>query len=62
MTEIHKVYPYFFFWTLARYYNVDYEPDPQVMNQDEVYQAGKNKLSHLLLIVQYIMFKDCSNA
>jgi len=24
---------------IARYYNVDYEPDPQVMNQDEVYQA-----------------------
>jgi len=24
---------------IARYYNVDYEPDPQVMQQDEVYSA-----------------------
>ena len=23
-----------------RYYNVEYEPDPQVMSQDEVYSAG----------------------
>ena len=25
---------------IARYYNVEYEPDPQVMNQDEIYSAG----------------------
>jgi len=24
---------------IARYYNVDYEPDPQVMSQDEIYSA-----------------------
>ncbi|XP_023329877.1 IST1 homolog isoform X2 [Eurytemora carolleeae] len=24
---------------IARYYNVEYEPDPQVMNQDEIYSA-----------------------
>ena len=25
---------------IAKYYNVDYEPDPQIMSQDEVYSAG----------------------
>ena len=26
---------------IAKYYNVDYEPDPQIMSQDEMYSAGK---------------------
>ena len=25
---------------IAKYYNVEYEPDPQIMSQDEVYSAG----------------------
>ena len=26
---------------IAKYYNVDYEPDPQIMSQDEIYSAGE---------------------
>ena len=25
---------------IAKYYNVEYEPDPQIMSQDEIYSAG----------------------
>ena len=25
---------------IAKYYSVEYEPDPQVMSQDELYSAG----------------------
>ena len=26
---------------IAKYYNVEYEPDPQIMSQDEIYSAGR---------------------
>merc|ERR1719239_1311659 len=28
-----------YFIEIAKYYNVDYEPDPQIMSQDEMYSA-----------------------
>ena len=42
---------------IARYYNVEYEPDPMVMNQDEVYSAGNIFMSNLAKLLTWFISK-----